>query len=502
MYRIEDRNYILAGLPFIIIGLIVNPWLFSWLLNVEFTTTIFSGILFFSIAMIVIGWGIIYKKKTFGDWLFSKYRDIAMILLNVIVAFALLNFIAAIILFTPEKLPAKGTYYYMPADLLQDSVEYMRQIYPGKSDEEIKNLVMFRNPYINHPVLEFQERIQTSNEYNVGFEGIRYDAKVTRKNAPLVINGAIWVFGGSTVYGQGVNDNETITAYLNQIDTSNTYINFGVHAYHQSNEIEKMLLLLKKGYRPGKVIFIDGLNDIVRMIETNFHPLETPALAKSAYGSDYNIATKETGNTIVKQLPLTKLIVAHLGKNKPKDDIELSWTQYDDVYDENGLYHKDAKQHFNATILRSPYIQIDTAGLNYIAWKLQVFYKSNYAFIDSISKAFNFEFSVYYQPLGVLSKNNPFWKDKTSSRQTPLFSNFNYVIPKVQDSLQKWNFARFYDISQLNDSCPACYVDLTHYNPNFNELIAKQILNKERESKKSKKELPPVKEAAHPKKHY
>lgn len=480
MYRKEDRNYILAGLPFILIGLIVNPWLFSWQLNVEFTTTIFSGILIFSIVMIVSGWGIIYKKKTFGKWLAAKYRDVAMILLNVLLIFALLNFIAAVIIFKPEKLPETGSYYYMPVQLLQDSVDFMRQIYPGKSDEEIKNLVMFRNPYFNHPVLEFQERIQKSNEYNVGFEGIRYEKEVTQDVVSLKINGSIWVFGGSTVYGQGVNDNETITAYLNQLDSVNTYINFGVHAYHQSNEIEKLLLLLKKGYRPDKVIFIDGLNDIVRMIETNFHPLETPALAKSAYGSDYNIATKETGNTIVKQLPLTKLIRGYIGREKTIDNLELPWNEHDNVYDDKNLYHKDPRQHFNSTILRSPYKTIDIQGLNYIAWKLQVFYKSNYVFIDSISRAFNFDFSIYYQPLGVLSQNNPFWKDKNNSSTTPLYTNFNFVIPKVKDSLEKWNLRKFFDISALNDSCPACYVDLTHYNPAFNRLIASTILQKEK----------------------
>ncbi|HLO89868.1 MAG TPA: hypothetical protein VK172_01765 [Lentimicrobium sp.] len=477
MLKEDHRNYILAGLPFMMLGLIINPWLISWMLNVEFTTTIFSGILVFSIVMIVTGWGIIYKKSTFGKWLGAKYNDVALILLNIVLVFAVLNVIAAIVLFKPEKLPETGSYIHSPADLLKDSIGFMRQVYPGRSDDEIRELVMFRSPYVNHPILEFQEKIQNSKYYNVGFEDIRYDRKVNRENASKYINGSVWVFGGSTTFGQGVSDNETISAFLNMLDTSNTYLNFGVHAYHQSNEIEKLLLLLKKGYKPKSVIFIDGLNDVIRMIETNFHPMETPSLAKSAYNSDYNIATKETGNTVIKQMPVTRLLRLYFGKKKgPDDNLQLPWNKYDDVYDENNLYNKDAKQHFQSTLLRSPYKDIDTIGLNYITWKLQEMYTRNYDFIDHISKAYGFDFTIYYQPIGILSSENQFWKEMKSSRLTPLYRNFNYVIPKIKKSIIEWNYPHFIDITALEDSCSGCYVDLTHYNAQLNKLIARKIL--------------------------
>lgn len=486
--RKQYRNFILAGIPFVIIGFLINPWLIGWLFDIEFTTTVFSGILIISIIFIVIGWGVIYKKDSFFVWMVNKYRDLAVIVMNFMVIIALLNFIAAIVLFDPHKQHKPEAYFYQPSELFVDSIGFMRNIYPDKSDEEIKGLVMFRSPYANHPVLEFQERIQKSDSYNVGTEGIRYDQKVRPHSVPEIINGAVWVFGGSTLFGHGVKDDETITAYLNRIDPANTYINFGVHAYHQSNEIDKLLLLLKKGYIPSKVIFIDGLNDITRMIETNFHPLETPALAKSAYSSDYNIATKETGNTVLKQLPATRLLRSYLGKEKgPDENLELPWTQYDNVYDQENLYNTNARQHFQSSILRSPYNQIDTAGLNYITWKLEEFYKKNYAFILKLSEAFGFDFSIYYQPLGVLSENNPFWKDTLTSKTTPLFTNFNYVIPKVKEKIKEWDFQNFVDITEVDDSCKTCYVDLTHYNPRLNNIIARKIYNLE--EKNSGKEV-------------
>lgn len=478
--RKQYRNYLLAGVPFVIIGLLVNPWLISWLFKIDFTTTIFSGILITSILFIVIGWGIIYKKDMFFKWLINKYRDLALIVLNFILIVAILNFVAAVLLFNPEKRSNAVDYFYSPSDLFVDSISFMRSIYPDKSDEIINGLVMLKSPYGNHPVLEYQERIQESENYNVGIEGIRFDHKVTPETAPLLINGSVWVFGGSTLFGQGVRDDETITAYLNRIDSTQTYINFGVHAYHQANEIDKMLLLLKKGYIPSKVIFIDGLNDIIRMIETNFHPLETPALAKSAYSSDYNIATKETGNTILKQMPVSRLLRSYIGEEKgPEVKAEQPWTKYDNVYDQQNIYNTNARQHFQSTLLRSPYKQIDTSGLNYITWKLEEMYKRNYAFILHISEAFGFDFTIYFQPIGILSDTNPFWKDATTSKTTPLYTNFNYVIPKVRKSLSEWELDNFIDITNAHESCLTCYVDLTHYNYKLNRLIAEVIYDKE-----------------------
>ncbi len=473
----EFNQYLIAGVPFIIIGLLVNPWLLIWLMETSFSTTLFSGILVISILLIVIGWGIIYKRNKFLGWMLEKYKEIALILLNLILLIGILNFIAAILLHDKDTLKPVVTYFHTPYDLFKDSIDFMRQIYPGKSDQEILELIKFQSPYANHPILEFQEKVQRSNSYNVGFEGIRFDQKVTEINAASLINGAVWVFGGSTTYGQGVRDDETLSAYLNRIDTSSTYINFGVHAYHQSNEIEKMILLLKKGYLPSRVIFIDGLNDITRMIETNYHPLETPSLAKNAYNSDFNIATTETGNTVLKQLPATRLLRSVFGKEiGPDENIWLPWTNYDDIYDPENLYNTNPRQHFRSTILRSPYKEIDTTALNYITWKLEEFYKANHAFIEKISSAYGFEFSVYFQPIGIISSENPFWKDKSNGINTPLFRNIDYIVPKLKEGIAEWNLPSFYDISNVHDSCAGCYVDLTHYNPRLNKMMAEAIL--------------------------
>jgi len=477
----EAKRYRIAGIVLVIAGLLLNPWLLAWLKGSSFSLTFFGGILLGSLALVAAGTGFFFKKREFIHWVTEKYRDFAVIMLNVLILLILVNVFAALMIKKNDKNKPEVAGFYSPQELFADSVEFMRAVYPGKSDEDIGELLLLTSPYANHPVLEFQEKIQISKHYNTGFEGIRFDKIVTRKNAASKINGAVWVFGGSTTFGQGVSDNETISAFLNHLDTSKIYINFGVHAYHQSNEIEKLLLLLKKGYQPGKVIFIDGLNDLIRMIETNFHPLETPALAKSAYTSDYNIATREQEISFLRLLPVTRWLRSFIDESGDNGVYpELSRDKYDDVYNPDNLYNTDPKQHFLATIQRSPYNTVDSAGLRYVVWKLTEFYSANYRFLEKLSKAYAFDFSVYYQPIGVLSEKNPFWRNQATKSQDPLFVNVDYIIPRVRQQIAVWNLPGFHDISDVHDSCPDCYVDLTHYNPLLNRKIAEAILQAEK----------------------
>lgn len=473
----DAKRYRITGFVLISAGLLSNPWLLNLMTGGAFSATLFNVVLAVSVLLIFAGISVVFKGKLFFLWIVEKYRDFAVIVLNFLILFGLLNVVAALLIKKPVDTKPDISYFFSPRDLLVDSIELMRKVYPGKSDDDIRDLLMLTSPYANHPVLEFQERVQASRFYNTGFEGIRFDQTVTRLNAPQKINGAVWVFGGSTTFGHGVGDNETIPAFLNQLDTVHTYINFGVHAYHQSNEIDKLLLLLRKGYQPEKVIFIDGLNDLIRMIETNFHPLETPALAKSAYGSDYTIETRRPGPSFLGNLPVTRWLRMLVDEDEgTADNAQLPWNQYDNVYDAENLYNTDPMLHFRSTLRRSPFGPIDSAGLEYIVWKMTELYSANYRFMEKLAVSCNFDFQVFFQPQGILSAGNPFWRDQRTFQQTPLYRNFDYVIPRISAQIAAWKYPEFHDISTVHDSCPACYLDLTHYNPELNRAIARSIL--------------------------
>jgi lysophospholipase L1-like esterase len=76
----------------------------------------------------------------------------------------------------------------------------------------------------------------------------------------------VWIFGGSTVWGVGAPDSETLPSQLaRQINAAGNacveVTNFGVEAYVSSQELIFLIQELKAGYRPDVVIFYDGLND-------------------------------------------------------------------------------------------------------------------------------------------------------------------------------------------------------------------------------------------------
>jgi hypothetical protein len=76
----------------------------------------------------------------------------------------------------------------------------------------------------------------------------------------------VWIFGGSTVYGTGVPDADTLPSYLSHdlnrsgrecVDVTN----FGVEGYVSTQELILLTEQLKRGGKPDIVIFYDGFND-------------------------------------------------------------------------------------------------------------------------------------------------------------------------------------------------------------------------------------------------
>lgn len=109
------------------------------------------------------------------------------------------------------------------------------------------------------PVLGFKEIPRTSKFVNVTEDGIRKNNNddLTLKD----LQGSIWVFGGSTTFGYGVTDKETIPAFLDQQMPNTKAINLGRGYYFSRQENDYLSYLLSTGLTPERVIFIDGINE-------------------------------------------------------------------------------------------------------------------------------------------------------------------------------------------------------------------------------------------------
>lgn len=116
------------------------------------------------------------------------------------------------------------------------------------------------------PFVEFIATARAGKHVNIAPEGFR---RVPTGPESLDVPGKrIFVFGGSTTFGMGVADHETIPAYLEAAfrehgrDDVNVF-NFGIVGYYSTQERVLFERLINLGHVPDAAVFIDGLNDFV-----------------------------------------------------------------------------------------------------------------------------------------------------------------------------------------------------------------------------------------------
>jgi lysophospholipase L1-like esterase len=113
------------------------------------------------------------------------------------------------------------------------------------------------SPYTYWVVDEFH------GEYvNIDSNNIRFTPNYATENSER-----IFVFGGSTVWGEGSRDAYTIPGHLSRLlyenDTSQQVINFGQTGYVSTQDVIWFQLQLTSGNIPDIAIFYEGFNDVL-----------------------------------------------------------------------------------------------------------------------------------------------------------------------------------------------------------------------------------------------
>jgi hypothetical protein len=137
--------------------------------------------------------------------------------------------------------------------------------YRHMSRDQIQDLLAWTaNPgFVYEPWLGFKERARSSTYVNVSDLGIRFNRP--GENPDRKIEGSVWFFGGSTTFGWGVADNETIPAQLENL-IKQPVVNLGHAHYFSAHENFLLSSLLKSGFKPKTVIFLDGINEMCEVL--------------------------------------------------------------------------------------------------------------------------------------------------------------------------------------------------------------------------------------------
>lgn len=270
----NSKKYKRVGLSLIILGLILNPRivrLATYNHRINNLSEIFL-ILLFETSLIALG-GYILKTKTLPSWQKIRfgYQYIGTILLTTIVLFL----VTGIGTFASLKIINVFLERSNPV-----SVKYrvdLSTVYPGMTRTDIDELLneTWSRPVQFEPYTQFRERPYQGKFINISADGYRH-VKNQGPWPPPKENINIFVFGGSTTFGYGLPDDQTIPSYLQEIVgggnlSKKVYVyNFARGVYFSEQERVLFEKLLNQGIVPDVAIFVDGLNDFAKNGDPEF----------------------------------------------------------------------------------------------------------------------------------------------------------------------------------------------------------------------------------------
>lgn len=195
--------------------------------------------------------------QRFGNW----YILVVVNLFSVLLLFALFNLLLAVAFYF--RGPEPGS-FSRPPEFPDAS---LRAVYPDFTPEERTLLLTesWTRPYVYEDFVLFKERPFQGKYVNVSSNGYRF----SRNQGPWPLEATnlnIFLFGGSTTFGYGLPDDQTIPSYLQEelskiINQRVCVYNFGTGYYYSTQERIRFERLLSSGHKPDIVIFIDGFND-------------------------------------------------------------------------------------------------------------------------------------------------------------------------------------------------------------------------------------------------
>jgi hypothetical protein len=294
--------------------------------------------------------------------------------------------------------------------------------------------------YVYQPWVGFSERVFHSPLLNVD-PGEPLPTRRTVEPAGVAAsNKTIWLFGGSTQFGWGVPDNQTIASHLSAIlstgPTHYTVVNHGHTEFYFSQEAILFATLLRHGRKCDIAVFLDGLNDSQRSLG------DAPVLAdRTADGflEEEDAAAAESSRYvfITPLFPPVRVLNGLLRRLVPVSSLQanpeaerLSRTKYDPV----------------------------------------AIYRFNMSIIQDIAETQNIHVSFYWQPT---SFDYIAGADKRR-KDLPAFGNIPSLNVAVCQTIKN---SRFHFIADMfkEDGYETTYVDWGHYGDEGNLRVAQVI---------------------------
>jgi lysophospholipase L1-like esterase len=324
-------------------------------------------------------------------------------------------------------------------DYFQESASYKNSPWIHDYDKELfSSYNTSWRPYV------YWRRTPHKGKYiNIDERGIRYTVpgKVAAGDAAKKLK--IFMFGGSTLWGEGVRDQFTIPSQLAQDlaarGLSTEITNFGEVAYVNTQELIELVLQLERGNIPDVVIFYDGYNDVYAALQNQAAGFTQFEWKREL---EYNISTRY--NKLKKVFLLNSLDRYYLGKLIKSLSNKLS-------------YQEPFSQ--KSKTLKNDVVEV---------------YLNNLKIITALGKAYGFVPLFYWQPVIYTKKTlTPFEKRFATE---PLGDFYRQSQAVMRARSQEFAPYHFFDISGLFAAANhEVYLDYCHVNEDANRIIARRI---------------------------
>ena len=384
------------------------------------------------------------KLKRFVEY----YKMVAILLLNTISLFLIINFILFIFFnikdgFITETNPV--------------SIKYRKPLeglYSELNEKEVnvlqnETLVRF---YEYEPFTQFKDRPYSGQYVNVDKNGFR----VSLDQGPWPMSSKyinVFLFGGSTTFNFGVSDDKTIASNLQEFLSKNNLVkdvkvyNFGRGYYYSTQERILFEKLLVSGHVPDIAIFIDGLNEFFHFQDKPFFTPFLEAFMNGDYGHNENASYG-----YLDKLPVTRAAMfiqkAFISKNDDRT-----------VLDEQLALHTNEKATDKETRSKDVINR----------------YLKNKKLIEAASVAYSVNPIFVWQPIPLYKYDLKYHMFTEGGFGPHIHSKFGYAQMEkyINTGPMGNNFLWCADIQE--GIRKALYVDKVHYSEQFSRTIARTI---------------------------
>jgi hypothetical protein len=288
--------------------------------------------------------------------------------------------------------------------------------------------------HLYEPFTEWKMKPYAGTTLHVSHEGLRQHTapsyQQTRKKS-------VHFFGGSTMWGEGSDDDHTIPAIFNQRNPEYAVVNHGQLAYNSRQELDALISLYATGARPDVVVFYDGVNDAAFLCPKDITQLPAHRLVPMYREKLYVGRTALAKDVVAKVFYENILKVIHKFTYKPDAD------------------------HSPYDCISNPEKAEQIAEMMMVNWEMA----------HEIVTARNGQFKAFLQPAAFIGKP----RTDHLKLDDELGKNFQAIYTHLRQKIRERNHPWIVDLTEKFDGDQYIYIDFCHVSPNGNEIIANEI---------------------------